>query len=522
MTAVVVDDAVRHDPEGIRRVLEALDRPCFIVRTGRGIGASTRYPATPGLSLLASAPAVPPERLGDSGFARHHGTRFPLMAGSMAHGIASVALVTAMARAGFLASYGAAAVPLRDVGAAVARLAREIPGLPFAVNFIHDGRDERGMVELIRCLTRHRVRCLEVSGNMLISKEVLHYRLSGITEDRSGAVVPANRLIAKVAHPDIALRFLRPVDRAQVDELVAEGRLTADEARLAERLPLADDITVEADSGGHTDGRPLAVLFPAIVALRDQVQRQHRYAAPVRIGAAGGIGTPHAALAAFALGAAYVVTGSINQACVEAGTSDAARRMLAAAGITDFESAPSPVAFEAGTTVQVLRAASRFPVHARRLHQLYEHHDGLDALPAQERDRLERVFRYDLDEVWRQAVEHKMTTDPAAVTRATADPKRAMAMVFRWYLAMSSRWAVAGEPDREADYQIWCGPAMGAFNDWVRGSHLEQWSNRRVAEVNRHLLRGAAHLARLNQLTLAGVRLPQEWTRYRIERENTP
>jgi hypothetical protein len=29
------------------------------------------------------------------------------------------------------------------------------------------------------------------------------------------------------------------------------------------RVPLACDITVEADSGGHTDNRPLSVLLPA-------------------------------------------------------------------------------------------------------------------------------------------------------------------------------------------------------------------------------------------------------------------
>jgi trans-AT polyketide synthase/acyltransferase/oxidoreductase domain-containing protein len=30
-----------------------------------------------------------------------------------------------------------------------------------------------------------------------------------------------------------------------------------------------------------------------------------------------------------------------------------------------------------------------------------------------------------------------------------------------------------GDETRRMDYQIWCGPAMGAFNDWVRGSFLE-------------------------------------------------
>ena len=48
-----------------------------------------------------------------------------------------------------------------------------------------------------------------------------------------------------------------------------------------------------------------------------------------------------------------------------------------------------------------------------------------------------------------------------------------MALVFRWYLGQSSRWANAGEPTRKLDYQVWCGPAMGAFNEWAKGSFLE-------------------------------------------------
>ena len=41
-------------------------------------------------------------------------------------------------------------------------------------------------------------------------------------------------------------------------------------------------MTVEADSGGHTDNRPAITLLPTILALRDRLQEQYRYAAPLR------------------------------------------------------------------------------------------------------------------------------------------------------------------------------------------------------------------------------------------------
>ena len=83
-----------------------------------------------------------------------------------------------------------------------------------------------------------------------------------------------------------------------------------------------------------------------------------------------------------------------------------------------------------------------------------------------------------------------------------------MALVFRSYLGHSSRWAIAGEPERRTDYQIWCGPAMGAFNAWVRGSFLEDPTRRTVVQVARNLLEGAAAVTRAQQLRACGLPVP--------------
>jgi hypothetical protein len=82
-----------------------------------------------------------------------------------------------------------------------------------------------------------------------------------------------------------------------------------------------------------------------------------------------------------------------------------------------------------------------------------------------------------------------------------------MALVFRWYLGLATRWGITGEAGRELDYQIWCGPAMGAFNDWVRGSYLETPEHRYVADVAYQMMDGAAYLYRVQSLRLGGVRL---------------
>jgi PfaD family protein len=299
-----------------------------------------------------------------------------------------------------------------------------------------------------------------------------------------------------------------PPDRF-VRELVAAGDITPEQAEWASRIPMAEDITAEADSGGHTDNQPAIVLLPTMLALRDRMQAQYGYDRPLRIGAAGGISTPWAAAAALAMGAAYLVTGSVNQSCVEAGTSDAVRRMLAQAQQADVAMAPAADMFEMGVKVQVLKRGTLFAMRAARLYELYRTHESLDDLPGDERANLEKtIFRAPIAAIWEQTKEYFRKRDPTRIERAEREPKLRMALVFRWYLGMSSQWANGGDPARAVDYQVWCGPAMAAFNDWVRGSFLERPEERRVATVAMNILHGAAVLTRARTLAAQGIRLP--------------
>ena len=93
-----------------------------------------------------------------------------------------------------------------------------------------------------------------------------------------------------------------------------------------------------------------------------------------------------------------------------------------------------------------------------------------------------------------------------------------MALVMRWYLGLSSGWAQQGNEDRRVDFQVWCGPAMGAFNTWARGSFLEDVDQRGVVEVAENLMHGAAALVRRQWLTAQGVPLPESTLRYRPRR----
>jgi PfaD family protein len=432
------------------------------------------------------------------------------MSGAMANGIGSVEVVEAMGRHGFLGVFGAAGLPPSTVDAAIDRIQNRLgDSIPYGMNLIHSPGEPDLEAAIVELYLRRNVRLVEASAYLNLTLPVVRYRVAGVRRDASGRIVAPNRVIAKVSRVEVASKFMAPPPERFLRELVATGEITSQQAEMAARIPMADDITAEADSGGHTDNQPAIVLLPTMLALRSQMQAQHDYDAPLRVGAAGGISTPWATAAAFAMGAAYVVTGSVNQSCVEAGTSDVVRTMLSQARQADVAMAPAADMFEMGVKVQVLKRGTLFAMRAAKLYELYRACNGLEELPAGERATLEKtIFRAPIETIWEQTRDFFRKRDPRQIEFAEREPKRKMALVFRWYLGMSSRWANSGDPARTVDYQIWCGPAMAAFNDWVRGSFLERPENRRVATIALNILYGAAVLTRARILGAQGIGLP--------------
>ena len=461
--------------------------------------------------VIAVLPALYPEWLGDRSFCEVHGVRFPYVAGEMANGIATTRMVIAMARAEMLGFFGAAGLSLPRLEAAIEELSTELgsDGLAWGSNLIHSPNEPALEEAAVDLYLRRGVRRVSASAFMALTPSVVRYAASGLCVDPRGGIQRKNFVFAKVSRPETARPFMSPAPREMLEALVQKGQLTAEEAALAQRVPVAEDITVEADSGGHTDNRPLTVVLPVILGLRDELGRKHGYGRPIRVGAAGGLGTPTAVSAAFAMGAAYVLTGSVNQAAVESGLSEDGRRMLATAGLADVGMAAAADMFELGVKLQVLKRGTLFAVRANRLHELYRAFDSLEAIPAADRARIEKdIFHMSTEEVWQHTRAFWQRREPVELSRAETDPKHKMALCFRWYLGLASRWAITGEAERRSDYQIWCGPAMGAFNAWVAGSFLEPPDNRTVVQIARNLLEGAAVATRAQQLRSYGVPVP--------------
>ncbi|MFW5846501.1 MAG: PfaD family polyunsaturated fatty acid/polyketide biosynthesis protein [Planctomycetota bacterium] len=485
--------AVIADEEGPRLVADP--------RLQIGMPGDAQSPA-----VHAWLPAVPVTELGDADFRAAHGLRYAYMAGAMANGIASAELCISMARAGMLGSYGAGGQSLERIRAAITTIKATIGTAPFAVNLIHSPHEPAHEEAVVDLLIEQDVRLAEASAYLDLTPAAVRYRLHGLRVLPDGSVQAPNRIIAKASRVEVASRWMSPAPARILTELVQRGAITQEQARMAEHLPLAPDLTAEADSGGHTDRRPAISLYPTMLHLAERLAQEHGYQRPVRIGAAGGIATPAAAAAAFGMGVAYCCTGSINQACVESGSCDHVRSLLAQVDQADVTMAPAADMFEMGVQLQVVKRGTMFAMRAQRLWELYSHHPAWEAIPAAEREKLERsVFKRSFADIWRDTEAFWQRREPAQAERARTDAKRRLALCFRWYLGLSSHWANTGEAGRELDYQIWAGPAMGAFNEWTRDSALAEPSARRADLVARNLLHGAALHLRLSALRSQGV-----------------
>jgi trans-AT polyketide synthase/acyltransferase/oxidoreductase domain-containing protein len=456
-------------------------------------------PAAPEPSPKSGSDA---EFLGSPVFRKRYGLKYAYVAGSMYRGTSSPALVIRMGRAGMIGYLGTGGLSLASIEKGIQTIQAQLePGQPYGVNLLADYDNpaaERATVDLY---LQYQVRCVEAAAFMQITPALVLFRVKGLSRDAEGNIQCAHRVLAKVSRLEVAEAFVSPPPANLVDALLREGAINAEQAALARNVPMSHDLCVEADSGGHTDAGIPTILLPAMLELRKALVGRYNYREPLCMGLAGGIGTPASAAAAFAMGADFILTGSINQCTVESGATDAVKAMLQQAGIHDMAYAPAGDMFELGARVQVLKKGLLFPTRANKLYALYTHYGSLEEIPAAERARLERsFFKRSLSRVWEDTLRHLEARGRERDKEiAQANPKVRMARVFRWYFAYSTQLAFSGSTEDLVNYQVHTGPALGAFNQWVKGTALEPWTQRHVDEIAVALMDATArHLRSFN------------------------
>ncbi|TCS93654.1 ACP S-malonyltransferase [Hazenella coriacea] len=431
--------------------------------------------------------------LGSSEFKSDYNLKYAYLTGGMYRGIASPEMVVKMAKSGMMGFFGAGGLSLQQIEAGIRYIQTEISsGQAYGINLVHHMKNAEIENKTIDLLLKYEVRNLEAAAFLSVTPALVRFHAKGLKRDLSGKVINIHRIIAKVSRPEVAEAFLSPAPEYIIQNLLSENKITPEEAELSREIPMADDICVEADSAGHTDGGIAYTLMPAITKLRDEMMEKYQYQKKVRVGAAGGIGTPEAAMAAFLLDADFILTGSINQCTVEAATSDKVKDLLQQMNVQDTEYAPAGDTFEMGSKIQVLRKGVFFPGRANKLYELYRRYNSLNEIDEKTLTQIqEKYFRRSIEKVYEDIKSYYPAQE---IEKAEQNPKHKMALIFKWYFRYSSQLALSGSGESTVDYQVHCGPALGAFNQWVKGTELESWRNRYVDEIGTKLMIETAKL----------------------------
>ncbi len=416
--------------------------------------------------------------LGSGEFRKEYNVKYSYATGGMYKGVASEEMVIRMAKAGMMGFFGTGGLTQREIEEAICRIQSNITDhQAFGMNILNPVYEEieNGIIDLF---LKYNVKNIEAAAYFNVTLPLVKFRAKGLSIDNNGIISAKNRIIGKISRPEVAEALLSPAPEKIITRLLENGEITKEQADLSKYVPVVSDLCVEADSGGHTDQGVAFVLIPSIIGIRDRIMEKYRYKTNVRVGAAGGIGTPDAAAAAFILGADFIVTGSINQCTVEAKTSSEVKDLLETINIQDTEYAPAGDMFELGARVQVIKKGVLFPARANKLYDLYRFYNSLDEISEQDKRRIQdKWFKRSFQSVYDDC---KAFYPEDEINEAEKNPKHKMSLIFKWYFHYSTLLALEGDKEKVVDFQVHCGPALGAFNQWVKGTKLESWKMRHV------------------------------------------
>lgn len=436
---------------------------------------------------------ITPESLGCKYFKNKHSVKYAYLTGGMYGGVSSKELVCKMANSGFLSFLGAGGLKLEEIEDNIKYIKEHALGKPFGINFLHNHIVSAKDESIINLLLKYDVNMIEAGAFPKATSSLVRYRLKGISINNSGKLVMKNKIFLKTSRLSVIDEFLSPISEMTIEALLANKQITLEEASYADRINLVDDIIIEADSAGHTDNRSGLAMFPTMVNKIRKFNKSNPNKEKISIGLSGGIGTPEAIAAAFAMGADFVSTGSINQCTVEAGTSELVKKILSEMNVEDTDVCPTGDMLESGAKIQVLKKGTLFSVRSKKIYGYYMKYDSFDDMDDELIKDIEKeLFNNDsLDKVFNDA---KTYFSPLIWEEACTNSRKKMALILKMYYYKSIIYARQGDKKHKINFQVHVGPALGAFNNYVSGSSLEDYKNRHVDQIALKLLADTCEL----------------------------
>jgi trans-AT polyketide synthase/acyltransferase/oxidoreductase domain-containing protein len=421
-------------------------------------------------------------KLGSKSFRDTYNLRESYVIGSMGRGISGAEVLKSAARNGLLSIGGTDGLTQSQIRTLIqeAKVNDENSAVQgFHMSYAYSEKNES---ELINLYLEEKVKLLFVSGYSTVSKNLIKYKVKGLSKDADGNIRENNHIMASVSRTEVAESFMKPAPERIIDALLKDGEITDEQALLAKSVPVSRDICVEADGGGYTNRVSMFAAFPAIEAIAKKINKSNGYSEKIRVGVSGGIGSAKAAAAAFLMGADFIVTGSVNQCTVEASTSDTVKKMLSSLTIQDIGYVSAGDIYDPGRMIQVVKKGSLFKARADKLYRICQSGEGIKAIDQGTKEQLEtRYFGKKIEEIIQEIL----------LEDVGEHPQEQLVLLYKWYLKKAMEWAIEGNDDKQTDYCIMCGCSIGSFNEMVKGTELESWKNRTIESVSKKRMNDA-------------------------------
>lgn len=259
----------------------------------------------------------------DTSITRMLGLQYPIVQGPFGGGLSSVALITAVGRAGGLGSYGVHHLAPEKIREVAEDIRRQSPA-PFALNLWVSDCDP-GAETMSEAARAQGLAMFDAAYRTLGVATPPAYEAPVWTfEEQAAAVIAARPAVFSFVFGIPSPAILEECRRRGIRTCGAAT--TVDEALALEAAGVDLILATGCEAGGHRPSflRSAEDSLVGTLALVPQVVA--RVKAPVI--AAGGIADAAGIAAAFALGAQAVQLGTAFLACVESGTSDAHRARL--------------------------------------------------------------------------------------------------------------------------------------------------------------------------------------------------
>lgn len=441
--------------------------------------------------------------LGSRKFREDYNVKYSYIIGSMYNGISSKELVVRAGINGILAFLGTNGMKYEEIEEAIIYIQNNLSkAQPYGVNISYNINDVNLNKRLVELFIKKKVNVIETSNFWSITPELVKYRLMNIRADKYGNTVLTNKIIAKVSNEEIAKAFLSPPPNYILESLVSNGEIGEEQALLARNVPMADDICIVNDLKQNVESKPSYTLFNKIIRYRDNITTNYNYTKEIRIGIGGGIGTPETAAAAFITGAEFILTGSINQCTVEAGTSNTTKELLQKLEVKDIVYAPDLDMFEYGWKIQVVKRGLLFSERANLLYSLYDKFTSIENIDNKSKDKVEKkYFGYSFEEAYEKVKKYYSYEE---ILMAEKKPKYKMALIFKEYLKNSIEMAAGGSDLDKIGYGIICGSALANFNEYVKGTNLESWENRHVDIIAKKIMEDTQQFIKMYYMKVFG------------------